>query len=348
MVIFPNIRPVFYHLPVVLLSLTMVQNTWGDIKVNPSALKVSLDDKPKSATETKAPPARTVATGPTGKRIEPTISKQKELSIDEKRQQFLDKFSKKGPNFKKNPPPAPKIIPRSQPVSPGTYHWRINITATVFWIGETPTANNPTPNNKSSWDASWMTNFGGFDNPDPTKRCVNFCPKDFTPKQNPFYVALPYNDVSKGSHKPEAARIIPWFKRDFTQKGKSVCKGKWVQIVYKGKYCFAQWEDCGPFTTDDWHYVFGDKPPSNTNNYGAAIDISPAVRDYLGIPGGYATVSWRFVDFHRIPQGPWSKLGDNNPFVNQELKPATKAQPKQMTREQWLQRQRALRRELQG
>ena len=54
-------------------------------------------------------------------------------------------------------------------------------------------------------------------------------------------------------------------------------------------------------------------------NKGAGIDISPAVRDYLGITGGTAIVHWRFVEFYRIPRGPWSKYGDNNPFANAGL-----------------------------
>lgn len=222
-----------------------------------------------------------------------------------------------------HPPTAP--LPRSlvlNQTSPGTYPWRKDITATVFWIGETPTANNPTPNHKSSWDTTWQENFGGFDNPETSKRCpVRYCPKDFIPRQNPFYIALPYNDcVNSRQHKPEAARVIPWFHRDFVKSGQSVCKGKWVQIFYKGKYCFAQWEDCGPFTTDDWAYVFGNSPPKNKSNKAAGIDISPAVRDYLGLRSG-EKVHWRFVDFPRIPPGPWSKFGDNNPFVKRQPTP---------------------------
>lgn len=218
-------------------------------------------------------------------------------------------------------PKVPIIEPRSRTsIVNGVYPWRKNITATVFWVGESATCRNPVSNDKSSWDASWQDSFGGFDDPDPTKRGLNR-PARFIPKQNPFYVALPYNDVSKGRHKPEASRVIPWFNRDFERPGKSVCKGKWVQIWYNGKYCFAQWEDCGPFTTEDWEYVFGDSPPKNKANFGAGIDISPAVRDHLGIKGGHAVVDWRFVDFHRIKPGPWSKYGDNNPFQRPELAP---------------------------
>lgn len=225
----------------------------------------------------------------------------------------------------------PKLAP--QRTVPGAYPWHFDITATVFWIGERPTARNPVPNDRSSWDTAWMRNFGGFDNPDPAYRTADYCPLAFRPKQNPFYVALPYNDcVNSREHKPEAARVIPWFEREFTAPGKSVCKGKWVQIFHDGAYCFAQWEDCGPFTTDDWAYVFGNKPPMNRANKRAGIDISPAVRDYLGIERGTATVHWRFVDFHRVPGGPWCRYGDNNPFVNPEARPKSAVQrPKPRT-----------------
>ena len=206
--------------------------------------------------------------------------------------------------------PAPRILPRTSRQSPGTYPWRLNITATVFWVGEEPTERNPVANHKSSWD----------------------------------YVARPYNDVSRGEHKAEASRVIPWFRREYAGKGQSVCKGRWVQIVYNKRSCFAQWEDCGPFTTEDWPYVFGDKPPVNTQNKGAGIDISPAVRDYLGITGGTAIVHWRFVEFYRIPRGPWSKYGDNNPFVNAGLGAGKKSL---QSREDRLRRQQeAIQREL--
>ena len=224
-------------------------------------------------------------------------------------------------------------------------------------MGEDSTARNPVANHKSSWDSAWRENFGGFDDPNPVCRTMDFRPKTFIPQQNPFYVALPYNDVSKGEHKVEASRVIPWFRREYTEKGQSVCKGRWVQIVYNKRSCFAQWEDCGPFTTEDWPYVFGDKPPVNTQNKGAGIDISPAVRDYLGITGGTATVHWRFVEFYRIPRGPWSKWGDNNPFVNPDTaarKKAIKSQEDRLRlqqeaiRKELMKDPQKLRRELQG
>lgn len=193
------------------------------------------------------------------------------------------------------------------------YPWRQNIVTTVFWVGEKPTANNPTPNCKSSWDANWHANFGGYDNPDPSKR-RNYLPIGFVPRQNPFYVALPFNDVTRGTTKPESRRAIPWFKQAFEREGKSVCKGRWVAIRHGNRIAYAQWEDCGPFRTDHWQYVFGRERPRPNLNQGAGLDVSPAVRDYLGLKGK-DLCDWKFVEFRDVPQGPWAKFGDNNTFV---------------------------------
>lgn len=193
------------------------------------------------------------------------------------------------------------------------FPWKTNIVTTVFWIGERPTANNPVPNHKSSWDANWARNYGGFDNPDSTQR-RNYIPKGFVPRQNPFYVALPYNDVTRGTTKPESTKVIPWFKQAFERQGKSVVKGRWIAIRRGNRICYAQWEDCGPFRTDHWQYVFGNERPRPNLNQGAGLDVSPAVRDYLGM-GGKDVCDWKFVEAREVPLGPWSKYGENNTFV---------------------------------
>lgn len=217
------------------------------------------------------------------------------------------------------------VIPTgSRPVAPvrpvdssarALYPWKTHVTSTIFWIGEQPTQNNPTPNCKSSWDTQWSINFGGYDDPAPENRIANhttgeFRPKAFVPKLNPFYIALPYNDViNHQAHKSEASRVIPWFMRMSPEPGKTVCKGKWVQIYYKSRSCYAQWEDCGPWETDDWEYVFGSKPPKTKQNGAAGIDLSPSIRDYLGLRSG-EKVHWRFVEAGQVPYGPWKKYGD--------------------------------------
>lgn len=201
------------------------------------------------------------------------------------------------------------------PASTGriVYPWKTHVTCTIFWIGEQPTDRNPTPNCKSSWDQNWSANFGGYDDPNPANRLANhtsgeFRPKGFTPKLNPFYIALPYNDVTYGRHKPEAARVIPWFSRFRPEPGKTVCKGRWIQIYNGSRSCFGQWEDCGPWETDDWEFVFGTKPPKTVQNGAAGIDLSPSIRDYLGLSSGQK-VHWRFVEAGQVPYGPWKKYG---------------------------------------
>src|SRR5437588_8555988 len=60
---------------------------------------------------------------------------------------------------------------RSAPPLPGEgYPWKSQIVTTVFWIGETPSENNPVPNRSSSWDKDWSKSYGGFDDPNAAHR----------------------------------------------------------------------------------------------------------------------------------------------------------------------------------
>jgi hypothetical protein len=213
----------------------------------------------------------------------------------------------------------PRVFAPTQPRNVYTrFPWKRNIVTTVFWIGELPTANNPTPNTKSAWDLRWTSNYGGYDNPKPSNR-DGYLPRDFTPGQNPFYFALPYNDISRTGTKASARAVIPWFEKNFYRSGRTVLKGRWIAIRKGDLICYAQWEDVGPFETDDWEYVFGEKRPKTTGNRGAGLDVSPAVRDFLEFPGGHDTVDWRFVDIDEVPDGPWRQHGSNNPFANLSL-----------------------------
>ena len=205
----------------------------------------------------------------------------------------------------------------SQRGTPRRFPLKTNIVTTVFWIGEQAGGNNPVPNFKSSWDANWTNNYGGFDTPDSSSR-RNYIPVAFIPRQNPFYYALPYNDVTHGQFKPEAPLVIPWFKQEYTKRGSqpgtSVCKDRWIAIRKGNKTCYAQWEDCGPFRTDHFQYVFGNERPKPNLNRGAGLDVSPAVRDYLGL-GPTDVTDWQFVEVAEVPPGPWRSYGDNNHFV---------------------------------
>jgi hypothetical protein len=204
-------------------------------------------------------------------------------------------------------------IPTSSHATVTHYPWKTNIVTTVFWVGEQAGPNNPVPNVRSSWDLNWSNNYGGFDNPEASAR-RNYLPASFIPRQNPFYCALPYNDVTHGQFKPEARLVIPWFKEAYTGPGQSVCWHHWVAIRKGNRTCYAQWEDCGPFRTDHFQYVFGSERPKPNLNRGAGLDVSPAVRDYLGLQPSDVT-DWQFVDVRDVPPGPWRSYGDNNNFV---------------------------------
>ncbi len=205
------------------------------------------------------------------------------------------------------------FVPTTSRASMTRFPWKTNIVTTVFWIGEAAAGNNPVPNVKSSWDANWTANYGGFDTPDTGSR-RNYIPVAFVPRQNPFYCALPYNDVTHGQFKPEAPLVIPWFKQGYTEPGRSVCKDRWLAIRKGNRTCYAQWEDCGPFRTDHFQYVFQNERPKPNLNRGAGLDVSPAVRDYLGLSPTDVT-DWQFVEVRDVPPGPWRNYGDNNHFV---------------------------------
>ena len=152
--------------------------------------------------------------------------------------------------------------------------WHRGILATVFWVGEPG-------NEKSAWDPKWQESFGGVDDPRHRK---GYRPAGFKPKLNAFYCALPYNDVAG---RPEARTEL---------------KGRWVEVSAGGRSCFCQWEDVGPWRTDDREYVLGTARPRAEKQGRAGIDLSPAVRDYLKLTGK-DLVSWRFVA--APPAGPW-------------------------------------------
>ena len=213
------------------------------------------------------------------------------------------------------PPLDPQVFaPRGSGPVTEQFPWKWNIVTTVFWIGEPQSSENSQAHVKSAWDANWAANYGGVDSPDSSAR-RSYLPTAFIPRQNPFYCALPYNDVTdNGKSKPEASEVIPWFKRAYTGEGQSVCWHRWVAIRKGNRTCYAEWEDCGPFCTDHFQYVFGNERPKPNLNHGAGLDVSPAVRDYLGIAPIDMT-DWRFVEVRDVPPGPWRSYGENNHFV---------------------------------
>src|SRR6266496_1306802 len=206
----------------------------------------------------------------------------------------------------------PVFVPTSSRPTTQRFPWKTNIVTTVFWIGG-PKETYVSVRTASAWDPNWIQNYGGVDNPDPSAR-RSYIPVAFIPRQNPFYCALPYNDVVNGQFKPEAPSVIPWFKQAYSGPGQSVCKGRWVAIRKGNRTCYAQWEDCGPFRTDHFQYVFQNERPKPNLNDGAGLDVSPAVRDYLRLQPT-DTTDWQFVEARDVPPGPWRSYGENNHFV---------------------------------
>ena len=199
--------------------------------------------------------------------------------------------------------PNPSIASKPTPTRYSKYPLHKSIIATVFWVGEEASEDNDNiPNDVSAWDMDWLENYGGVD--DPNNR-EGFHPTGFTPKENPFYIALPYTDFTTKRQKANIA-LIPWFTSPFPPK-QSVVKNRWVRIASGENECFAQWENAGPNEDDDTGYVFGSAAPKNTFGQKAGIDISPAVRDCLKV-GGVSKVEWQFIDNEDVPDGPWKEI----------------------------------------
>ena len=192
-----------------------------------------------------------------------------------------------------------RCVPSGSPVHRG-------ITTTWFYVGEPATAANGfIANVASAWDDLWQQHYGGVD--DPVQRS-GFFPAGFTPQQNPFYFALPYDDLdNNGVRKPDAVQVIPWARRMHVPPGDSLLKNHWIKITAHGRVAYAQWEDVGPFLDTDAAYVFGGARPSNPDGVHAGLDVSPAVRDFLGL-GDVSRTRWQFVNAGQVPPGPWTQI----------------------------------------
>jgi len=205
---------------------------------------------------------------------------------------------------------SPKAAPPAETQGSGSFPLRRNIVTTYFWIGQGGTSISPTTNIKSAWDSFWKKNFGGIDCPDQRKDTKKFreasLPRKFAPTLNPFYVALPFNDIA---FPKKSRKWVYWWDEQRFRKDQfdSQCKGRWVMIRFHNKVCYAQWEDVGPLRYDHAEYVFGDELP--TRHSRAGLDVSPAVRDYLGLSGLDKT-DWKFVDDDQVPYGPWIEYGE--------------------------------------
>jgi hypothetical protein len=176
-----------------------------------------------------------------------------------------------------------------------SYAWKTNVAANLFWIGKNGV-------NQSAWDNDWVKSNGGVDSPGDRN---GFSAAAHVDKLNPFYVALPFNDLAP----PDAARKwIPasWSRQPKDDKPVSACKDRWLEVKNgNGRVCYAQWEDAGPSGDADPDYVFGPSVPKSGDK--PALSVSPAVAQYLGLQDDTDRVSWRFVDEADVAPGQWLK-----------------------------------------
>jgi hypothetical protein len=194
-----------------------------------------------------------------------------------------------------------------------SYPLHTNITATVFWVGEPVGGGSSEDNALSAWDDDWQKHYGCFD--DHAKR-NGYYPQNCTPKENPFYFDLPYDDFdwdTGDGRRTNASQVIPWTSSKKWGENESMLKNRWIKIMKGNNVCYAQWEDAGPYVYNDANYVFGtnDVRPKSKEANNAGMDVSPAVRDCLkfdGLNNDTNKVSWQFLEAAEIPAGPWKDI----------------------------------------
>ena len=139
-----------------------------------------------------------------------------------------------------------------------------------------------------------------------------------TPKENPFYLDLPFDDLNDSTAFGQRATVVPWandpgFAGNAANGSFSYMKNRWVKLTKGSATCYAQIEDAGPGQYHDVNYVFGagDARPASRQFNGAGMDVSPAVNGCLGfaeLDGQSDVVGWSFIDAAAVPAGPWAQV----------------------------------------
>jgi hypothetical protein len=229
------------------------------------------------------------------------------------------------PTASATPTPTPKAAPAPAPVDP--YPWHTNIVSTTFWVGEIfdPNASDGSQV-VSTYDGNWYANYGGCDGVIGNNTCGTeartaangYFPLHMTPKQNPFYLDLPFDDINDTGAYASRGQVIPWantapYAANIHNPNFSLMKNRWVELTKSGQTCYGQIEDAGPGDYDDATYVFGtgDARPENGRYGGAGLDVSPALNGCLkfaDLDGDDDHLNWRFIDADQVPAGPWTRL----------------------------------------
>jgi hypothetical protein len=224
--------------------------------------------------------------------------------------------------------PTPTVIVPPAPVDP--YPWHTNIVSTTFWVGEIFDPNASDGSQViSTYDSNWYANYGGCDGAIVGGDCQTqrrtasngYFPVSMSPRQNPFYLDLPYDDINNPGAYARRGQVIPWAAANASSirnPNVSLMKNRWVELQKDGRTCYGQIEDAGPGDYNDAAYVFGtnDARPQNARYGGAGLDVSPALNGCLGfaeLDGDSDRVAWRFIDAGQVPGGPWTRLVTTTP-----------------------------------
>ena len=219
-------------------------------------------------------------------------------------------------------PLAPAPSPASTSISAPTAKYPSHmVMATVFYIGEDASqANASISNATTEWDTNPVGRFGGIDN--PRSRKADGTPS-FTPKHNPYYVALPASEFSDSGPIAAARKSSLWAaEAKSLGEEKSLFKSRWVKVTKGSKVVYGQWIDTGPSddpsATQDYEYVFGGSnvKPRNTFGLKAGIDLSPSMAFTLSLDSNLneasGMVTWSFVDAASVPPGNWKNFAPVN------------------------------------
>lgn len=115
-------------------------------------------------------------------------------------------------------------------------------------------------------------------------------------------MALTYGEFTDANGLKISARRIPWYRVGLSP----LLKKRWVETRRNELSCFAQCQDVGPCGEDDFDFVFG-KAAMHVFDTRAGLDVSPAIRHYLGISHNELTY-WRFAEKADVPEGPWTEI----------------------------------------
>ncbi|MBM9467047.1 hypothetical protein [Nakamurella leprariae] len=216
--------------------------------------------------------------------------------------------------------PGPGVVEREYP-------WHTDIVATTFWVGEIfdPDAEDGSQV-LSTYDDRWMEHYGGCDGvvvdgdcrTEPRTADRDFFPTAMTPRENPFYLDVPFDDLNDERGSASRGEVVPWagdpgWAELVDDPGASLMKNRWVQLRRGDRECYGQVQDAGPGEYADTAYVFGDEDarPANARYGGAGMDVSPALNgclEFADLDGDTDRLDWRFVQEQDVPDGPWRIL----------------------------------------